>query len=86
MEASTASDSALDETDRKWLAECLSAASDKVFPRDERIGKWPQQDFYFRKLLEALIDNALRYGTPCVGGNYSELWRFTRSKIPDWRG
>jgi len=85
MEASTASDSILDETDRKWLAGRLSVASDKAFPDDERIGTSAQQDFYFRKLVEVLIENALRYGTPIVGGNYDELSQFTTSKEPEWR-
>lgn len=85
MGPSSASGSTLEASDRQWLAERLSAASDKVFPRDEQIGKSEQQDFYFRKLLDVLIDNALRHGTPCVGGNLSELWKFTVSKIPEWR-
>jgi hypothetical protein len=75
----------LSEGDRERLAFHLSRASEKAFPHDERIGKTPQQDFYFRELLDVLIENALRYGTPAAGGAYVEIWQFTRDRVGKWR-
>jgi hypothetical protein len=74
----------LSEEERAWLAERISWAADRAFPAGEPIGT-DQQDFYFRKLIELLIENTSRYGTVALGGNYLELWGFTREKEREWR-
>lgn len=81
----SSADRTLSEEDRRWLASHVSGAAEKAFPTSERIGKTRQQDFYFRQLLEVLIENTLRSGAPMTGGTYAEIWEFTRTLIPKWR-
>src|SRR5438067_5352613 len=47
----------LSDADRELLGWHLAAAARESFPESERIGKTPQQDFYFRELLERLLWN-----------------------------
>jgi len=75
----------LSEEDQNWLASHIWRAAEKAFPTGERIGKTRQQDFYFRELLEILIENTLRSGSPITGGTYAEVWEFTRARIAKWR-
>ena len=77
--------SQLTEDDRQWLGYHVARAAEKTFPATERIGKTPQQDFYFRELLEVLIENTVRHGLPITGGSYTEIWRFTRDRVAKWR-
>jgi hypothetical protein len=75
----------LSSAEREWLASHVARAAEAVFPGGERIGKTAQQDFYFRELLEILIENVFQYGTPLCGGTYIELWQFTRHRAAKWR-
>ncbi len=75
----------LSSADRKWIASHVSRAAERAFPATERIGKTPQQDFYFRELLETLIDNTFQASAPITGGTYAEIWQLTKTRTPKWR-
>lgn len=71
--------------DRPRLCQLLEEASAACFPPTELIGKAPQRDFYFRRLLQKLIENTQNWGTPVVGGSQEELHAFVCNAEPDWR-
>lgn len=71
--------------DREWLLFEISRAAKAVFPESERLGKSAQQDFYFRGLLEILLDNVRDHGVPVAGGTYSDIWELTQRLAPRWR-
>ncbi len=79
----------LTDAERTRLRTLLSKASREAFPPPTKhsrgeIGESPQRDFYFRKLLDRLLENTLHLALPATGGTYDELYAFTRSVESLW--
>jgi len=75
----------LSSAEEEWLAYHVARAAEHAFPADERMGKTPQQDFYFRELVELVIENVFRHGAPITGGDYVAIWQFTRDRVAKFR-
>jgi hypothetical protein len=79
----------LTDAERARLHTLISKASREAFPPPPRlsrggIGESPQRDFYFRRLLDRLLENTLHFALPATGGTYDELYAFTRSVESLW--
>jgi hypothetical protein len=72
---------ALSSDERAELVAMLEIALEHAFPSAlaapaNRLGDSPAQDFYFRKLLARMLDNARATGLPVVIGSIDDVWRF----------
>lgn len=73
-----------DEHQRQTIASRLREARAMVFPPSESFGS-PQMDFYFRRLLDQMIENTRTLGVAAVGGDYGALYRFCYERFPNYQ-